>query len=154
MSIETEMNRRLLVAGSVLFLIGLLTGFAVPLFHNPRSGLSAHLEGVMNGIFLLAMGAVWGRVALSSKLRRAAEALLLVGAYANWLGTLLSAALGTSKTTPIAGAGFSAAPAQETLVTSLLGISALAMVFGIGIAAVGLSRGREPQPAVQRQRAD
>ncbi len=40
-----------------LFLIGLLTGFVEPQFTNVRMGLAAHLEGVMNGIFLVALGA-------------------------------------------------------------------------------------------------
>ena len=36
--------------GMLLFLLGLLTGFAEPHFGNVRMGLAAHLEGVMNGI--------------------------------------------------------------------------------------------------------
>jgi len=38
---------------------GLLTGFVETKFLNPRMGLAAHLEGVMNGTFLVALGAVW-----------------------------------------------------------------------------------------------
>jgi hydroxylaminobenzene mutase len=45
----------------LLFLLGLLTGFAVQRFTNPRMGLAAHLEGVMNGTFLLALGVLGGR---------------------------------------------------------------------------------------------
>lgn len=41
-----------------LFLPGLLTGFFESRFTNMRMGLAAHLEGVMNGIFLVALGAV------------------------------------------------------------------------------------------------
>ena len=43
--------------GMFLFLLGLLTGFVETKFANVRMGLAAHLEGVMNGIFLLALGA-------------------------------------------------------------------------------------------------
>jgi hydroxylaminobenzene mutase len=35
-----------------LFLLGLLIGFA-------EMALAAHLEGLMNGTFLIALGAVW-----------------------------------------------------------------------------------------------
>jgi (hydroxyamino)benzene mutase len=42
--------------GRFLFLLGLFTGFAEPHFLNMRMGLAAHLEGVLNGIFLLASG--------------------------------------------------------------------------------------------------
>ena len=55
-------RRRLLWHGMFLFLLGLLTGFVEQQFTNPRMGLAAHLEGVMNGIFLLALGAVWAAV--------------------------------------------------------------------------------------------
>lgn len=49
-------GRRLLQAGILLFLLGLLTGFLVPFTANPRMGLSSHLEGVMNGMFLVGLG--------------------------------------------------------------------------------------------------
>jgi hypothetical protein len=34
-------------------------------FTNIRMGLSAHLEGVMNGTFLIAVGAIWTQAGLS-----------------------------------------------------------------------------------------
>ena len=49
-------DRRLMWHGMFLFRRGLLTGFAEHHFVNIRMGLAAHLEGVMNGIFLLALG--------------------------------------------------------------------------------------------------
>ena len=49
-------NRRLMWHGMFLFLLGLLTGFVEHRFANVRMGLAAHLEGVMNGTFLLALG--------------------------------------------------------------------------------------------------
>ena len=50
--------------GMFLFLIGLFTGFAETRFSNVRMGLAAHLEGVMNGTFLVALGAIWTEVRL------------------------------------------------------------------------------------------
>jgi len=35
-------------------------------------GLAAHLEGVMNGIFVVALGTVWTEVRLSPRLKVAA----------------------------------------------------------------------------------
>ena len=58
-------GRRLMFHGICLFLLGLLTGFAEQHFANVRMGLAAHLEGVMNGTFLLALGAVWTNVRLA-----------------------------------------------------------------------------------------
>ena len=57
-------NRRLMWHGMFLFLLGLITGFLEQHFTNVRMGLAAHLEGVMNGIFLLVLGATWPQVQL------------------------------------------------------------------------------------------
>jgi (hydroxyamino)benzene mutase len=51
-------NRRVMWHGMFLFLLGLLTGFAETHFANMRMGLAAHLEPVMNGTFLVALGAI------------------------------------------------------------------------------------------------
>jgi len=52
-----------------LFLLGLFTGFVEQRFANVRMGLAAHLEGVMNGTFLIALGAIWIEVRLPPKQR-------------------------------------------------------------------------------------
>jgi hypothetical protein len=69
-------------------------------------GLSAHLEGLMNGMFLAVLGLVWQWLVLSPRASFILFALALYGAYANWFTTLLAAILGTSRRTPIAGSGF------------------------------------------------
>jgi hydroxylaminobenzene mutase len=46
------MQTLLFKLGLTLFVIGLLTGFAIPALKNPRMGLTSHLEGVLNGMFL------------------------------------------------------------------------------------------------------
>jgi heme/copper-type cytochrome/quinol oxidase subunit 2 len=50
-----DYRRRLLWHGIALFLIGLFTGLAEQHFANIRMALAAHLEGVMNGTFLIAV---------------------------------------------------------------------------------------------------
>src|SRR5438445_9482827 len=95
---ETSMDdskRRLLWHGMFLFLLGLFTGFVELKFSNPRMGLAAHLEGVMNGTFLVALGAVWMEVRLSEGLKGAAYCGALYGTYANWAVTTLAAIFGT-----------------------------------------------------------
>ena len=112
-----DSKRRLLWHGMFLFLLGLLTGFVEQRFTNPRMGLAAHLEGVMNGIFLVALGAVWTEVRLSARLKATAYWSALYGTYANWAVTTLAAVFGTAALSPITGAGHSAQPWQEGLVT-------------------------------------
>lgn len=110
-------KRRLLWNGMFLFLLGLLTGFVEQKFTNPRMGLAAHLEGVMNGTFLIALGAIWLEIRLSSRLTAMAYWTALYGTYANWCITTLAAILGTAAMSPITAAGRSAKQWQEALVT-------------------------------------
>lgn len=137
-------KRRLLWHGMLLFLLGLLTGLAVQRFANPRMGLSAHLEGVMNGILLMAFGALWDQVRLSRRWTTAAFWSALAGTYGNWATTTLAAAFGTIAMTPIAGAGHGAAPWQEGLATAGFVASGLAILAGAVILLAGLRRKAAP----------
>ena len=111
-------NRRLMWHGMFLFLLGLITGFLEQHFTNVRMGLAAHLEGVMNGIFLLALGAIWLQVQLPQPAKRAAYWTALYGAYVNWFVTTLGATFGTGALSPITAAGRAGRPWQESLVTA------------------------------------
>ncbi len=111
-------DRRLMWHGMFLFLIGLLTGFAEQHFANVRMGLAAHLEGVMNGTFLLALGAAWPQLRLSPSLKVITYWITLYGTYVNWLMTALAAVFGTAALSPITGAGHSGLAWQEKLVTA------------------------------------
>jgi len=64
----TDRERSIMWHGMFLFLLGLLTGLAQMHFTNPRMGLAAHVEGVMNGTFLIAIGAIWHRIRLPTGL--------------------------------------------------------------------------------------
>ena len=85
----------------------------------------------MNGIFLVALGAVWAEVRLSPRLKLAAYWSALYGTYMNWATTALGAAWGIAALSPITSAGHSALPWQEGLVTILF--------MTIGITTVGSS---------------
>jgi hydroxylaminobenzene mutase len=126
-----DSRRRLIWHGMFLFLLGLLTGFVETKFTNPRMGLAAHLEGVMNGTFLIALGAVWTEVRLAAKLKATAYWSSLYGAYANWATTALAGALATGALSPITGAGHHALPWQESFITALF--------MSVGLAIVGSS---------------
>jgi hydroxylaminobenzene mutase len=110
-------NRRLMWHGMCLFLLGLVTGFAEKHFVNMRMGLAAHLEGIMNGTFLVALGAVWTDVRLSPPTKAVAYWTALYGTYANWLVTTLAASFGTAALSPITAAGRAGLPWQESVVT-------------------------------------
>jgi hydroxylaminobenzene mutase len=139
-----DSKRRLLWHGMFLFLLGLLTGFVEQKFNNPRMGLAAHLEGVMNGTFLVALGAVWTEVRLSARLKVAAYWSALYGAYINWATTTLAAILGTAALSPITGAGHSAQPLQEGVVTFGFMSVGLAIVASSILVLWGLRRTATP----------
>ena len=131
-------NRRLMWHGIFLFLLGLFTGFAEPHFTNVRMGLAAHLEGVENGILLLALGAIWPHLQLGRGARALAFWTALYGTYANWFFTTLAAIFGTGTLSPITAPGFKAQPWQEGLVTAglmsvgiVIVVSAVVFLWGL-----------------------
>lgn len=115
--------------GIALFVLGLLTGLVEQRFVNPRMGLAAHLEGLMNGTFLLALGAAWKEVRLSARPSRVAYASLIYGSYGNWVFTTLAAIFGTISMTPLTG-GKNAQRWQEFLVTA--GFVSVGVVMLVG----------------------
>jgi hydroxylaminobenzene mutase len=137
-------GRRLMWHGMFLFLIGLITGFLEQHFANVRMGLAAHLEGVMNGIFLLALGAAWSAVSLRPAMKTTAYWTVLYGTYMNWAFTTLAAIFGTGALSPITAAGRIGQPWQETLVTAGLMSVGIVIVVSTALILWGL-RAKSPQ---------
>ena len=108
-------NRRLMWHGMFLFLLGLVTGLLERRFSNMRMGVSAHLEGVMNGTFLIVLGAIWTEVRLLPAAKTAAYWTALYGTYANWFFTTFGAVFGTAAANPVVAAGHHGRPWQESL---------------------------------------
>lgn len=136
-----DTKRRILWHGMFLFLLGLFTGFAETHFSNPRMGLVSHLEGVMNGTFLIALGAAWGEVKLSPMLSATTFWVALYGTYSNWAATGLAAILGTGALSPITAPGRMGLPWQENLVTFGLMSCGLAIIATAILVLWGLRRG-------------
>lgn len=148
-----DYRRRLLFHGIALFLIGLLTGLAEQHFTNPRMALAAHLEGVMNGTFLLAVGAIWSEVRLSSGASVSAYWALLCGTYGNWAVTTIAAIVGTAALSPITAAGHAAAQWQESLVTAGFVLIGLAIISASALLLWGL-RGKARLASLEKSNSD
>lgn len=132
-------DHRLLFHGFLLFLLGLGTGLVAYSLENPRMGVSAHVEAILNGVFLIGLGLAWPRLTLSARLRTVCFWAAVVGAYANWGIPLFSAMVGASQ--PIlVGAGYQAAPWQEALLTASP-IAGVIAPFLCGVLAVWGLRG-------------
>jgi hydroxylaminobenzene mutase len=133
------MQTLLFKLGLILFVIGLLTGFAIPVLKNPRMGLTSHLEGILNGMFLALLGLLWPHVHLTHGWGVTAVVLIVYSAYANWLGTLLAAAWGAGrKLAPLAAGDHEASNVKESIFGFLLISLSVAIVIGVVIVIVGL----------------
>ncbi|MBA3320603.1 MAG: hypothetical protein H0T45_04035 [Pyrinomonadaceae bacterium] len=100
---ETPLTKKLAAAGALLFFIGMITGiWAAAVLTGkvvvgmPRLALAAHLNGLLGGLWLLAVA--WSLQFLhygEKGLRRLALGVA-VPAYANWLVTLVASFLGVN----------------------------------------------------------
>lgn len=149
MSASALRDRRLLQLGALLFLLGLLAGIATPVAVHPRLGLAAHVEGVLNGLFLIALGLIWPRLALPDRALTITYWLALYGTYANLGATGLAAVTGAAHMMPIAGGGLEGSSLEEGVMRTLLVSLSLAMLAVCGLVIVGL-RGTEPVSAGTR----
>lgn len=136
------MNKNLLKSGFVLIFLAFLTGIVIPLLTNPHLGVSAHLNAIIGGIILVLLGLIDKALILTATARKIMTWSWLYAIYLNWFTTLLGGIWGTSKLTPVAGAGFSASALQETIVSILLISLVLASFVGCAIVIYGL-RGRD-----------
>ena len=138
----TDRGRGLFFHGMLLVVLGLLMGLVVQAVANPRIGLSAHTGTLMNGILLVAMGAFWHQLRLSSGMATTAYWLMVDGSYASAAGLFLAAVFGTSATTPLHGAGHAGTPWQEALVGALLVVGGVAVLAGCVLPLWGLRGAR------------
>jgi len=132
---------RLIYLGEVLFLLGLLVGLIVPLFANPRMGVSSHLDGIFNGMFLIVLGLIWERLRLSARGLRVAYWLALYGTFMNWLSILVAAIFDAGQMLNVVAEGEKGPALAEAFVTFGLISLSLAMIVVTVLVLIGLSRG-------------
>lgn len=115
--------------GLSLFLLSLLVGLAIPRFSVPRLALSAHLIGLLQGVFLIVVGIVWPRLSFGPAAARLAFWLLAYGCLVAWTANLAGAALGAGSTiVPMAAGAARGSAAQETILMLALRSSGVALV--------------------------
>ena len=142
---QMSLQKAFLTLGASLFLLGLITGLLTGMMANPRMGLSAHMQGLTNGMFLIAVGAAWRFVGLRGAAAHITFWFLAYGAVANWLSTTLAAAWNTGQLTPIHGPEPSASPWQESIVSFGLLSLTVAMISGALLLTIGFVRGAQPE---------
>jgi hydroxylaminobenzene mutase len=135
-------GRSLAVVGGALFLGGLLQGLVVDSFANPRMALSAHLDAVQSGMAVMIAASFWSSIRLTPALERLAWWTLSVGMVGLWIGITLAAITGASEALPMAGSGFAAKPVTETVITTIVIGSSIALLLGWALFLWGLVRGQ------------
>lgn len=129
----------LMFLGVLLFSFGLIIGLFVPMMANPRMGLTAHLEGVMNGMFLVILALIWNKLFINDKWLLITFWLTLYGSFANFSAVIIAAITGAGKLMPIAG-GKEGTTFIEGLISFLLITLSLAMIFICIVVLLGLYR--------------
>jgi hypothetical protein len=138
-SLEPLVRKSLVAHGLVVILLGMLTGFPYALVVTgsmagaERAWRMAHLEGVLNGLLLVAIGAAGNSIALTARQARWLQWTLIVTAYGNWLGATLGAAAGERGLAP-------EGPLANFAVYTLFMVAVVAVLVGLSLAAYGAFR--------------
>ena len=123
----------------VVVVLGLLAGFPFALVitgsleGDVRAWRMAHLEGVLNGLLMVAVGAAGGHVLLTAAQARWLWGGLLVAGYGNVIASTIAATYGVR--------GLELAPPASNVVVFVLFTAAIIGVFvGLYLAAAGAFR--------------
>jgi hypothetical protein len=122
-------------------LLGLLTGFTVDGLAAPLLGVGAHLVGLIGGIFLVAAGLLWPRLALNRIGSAAGSWMAAAGLYGTWAVYLLAGAWGAGGMFPLAGRGARGSVIQEGIIMGAMMAIALSLIGTCALMLWGL-RGR------------
>lgn len=139
-NLKKHQSDRLIFLGALLFLLALLIGLLVPIFENPRMGVSSHIEGVINGILLIVLGLIWLKINLSNRWLKITFWLAIYGTYVNFIGILIAAIFNGGKMLGIMANGQEGTPIVEGIIGfSLISLS-IAMIIVSVATLIGLRR--------------
>jgi len=133
------LRRRLVRLGAWLFVIGLITGLwaaavlteqvKVPI---PRLALAAHLNGLLGGLWLIAVASTLDLLRYGERGLRRLAWLVSIAAWSNWLITLVASVLG------VRGLEYTNDPANNAVAALLQVFVVLPSLLGAGAWAVGM----------------
>lgn len=134
---QAKQAKWLMCLGLILFMLGLLVGLFIPIFKNSRMGLSAHLEGTLNGIFMLILGVIWNKLLFIDRLVKLAFYLVIYSSFANFFAVTIGAITGAGRMMPIAG-GKDANNIIEWVISFLLVSLSISLICACSIILIGL----------------
>jgi hydroxylaminobenzene mutase len=132
-------SRALGFHAAIIILLGMIAGipFGISIVETRpediiRAWRTAHLLGVVNGLFVVAVAAMWAKIGLSPRLRSALWWCLVLGGYANTVAPLLAAIAGHRGLEPTG-------PAMNWAIFGVYQIAFLFFPAGV-LFAIGLAR--------------
>jgi hydroxylaminobenzene mutase len=132
-------SRALAFHAAVIILLGMIAGFPLGAYIVEaaaedviRAWGTAHLLGLVNGLFVIAVASMWAKIDLSSRLRSALWWCLVLGGYANTIAPVLAAIAGQRGLEPTG-------PAINWAIFGMYQIAFLFFPAGV-LFAVGLAR--------------
>lgn len=139
-NLKNTQSDRLIFLGVLLFLTGLIIGLLAPVFENPRMGVSSHIEGVLNGMFLMLLAQIWNKINLTGRWLKVTFWLAVYGTFANCLGILFAAIFNGGKMLGIMAEGREGSPLVEGIIGfSLISLSVAMIIVSVAVL-VGLKR--------------
>ena len=133
---ERGLPEKLVAHGAGVILAGMLVGFAYALVvtgdlaGSERAWRMAHLEGVLNGLLLLAVAGVADRLALSGRAVTILAWSLIVTAWGNVVAAVIGATLGVRGLAPGGSSG-------NTLVYVLFMIAVVGVLVALVLVVTG-----------------
>ena len=132
------LRRRLAASGASLFAVGLVTGLwaAVVLTEQvkvaiPRLALAAHLNGILGGLWLVAVAWSLPFMRYGERGQKRLASLVMLATWANWLVTLIASGLG------VRGLEYTRDPVNNVIAALLQVLVVLPALAGAGAWAWG-----------------
>jgi hydroxylaminobenzene mutase len=123
--------QRLAQNGLVLFVVGLAIGFAIKSLPNPRAALTAHLNAVQSGAFLVALGLLWPHLAVWPRAAAAIANAVWISFWLLQIGLTLRAWVPLEPAVPPAGLKLAVLTTQAAGgIAMFVALAALLVPFG------------------------
>jgi hydroxylaminobenzene mutase len=131
---SAQQARWLLQVGLLLFLCALLVGILIPRFGIPRLGLSAHLLGLLQGMFLIVVSLVWPGLSFGRTASWVAFWLLIYGCLSAWLANILAGVWSAgSALLPLAAGSARGSMLEEAIIAIGLRSAAVALLAALAM---------------------
>jgi len=133
---ESRLRSKMIHHGALVILLGLLAGFPFALVitgdlaGSERAWKMAHLEGVLNGLLLIAVAAAGGNLRLAPRRQAWMAGAFIVTAWGNLVASVIAAIFEVRGLEP-------RGPTANLVVYAIFMVAVIAVIIGLGLLAKG-----------------